>query len=82
VGGKGQRVEEGGKGWVSDPVLNPKRKPNLTSKSHFFPYRARISAESQHGLIAQVLKDRLFNTDLTAQPPMDPPAALMQQPDA
>ncbi|KAI5455553.1 COP9 signalosome catalytic subunit rri1 [Naganishia albida] len=43
---------------------------------------ARISAESQHGLIAQVLKDRLFNTDLKAQPPMDPPAALMQQPDA
>jgi hypothetical protein len=44
--------------------------------------RARISAESQHGPIAQVLKDRLFNTDLTAQPPMEPPAALMQQPDA
>lgn len=49
---------------------------------HVCDGRARISAESQHGLIAQVLKDRLFNTDLKAQPPMDPPAALMQQPDA
>ncbi|GHJ86084.1 hypothetical protein NliqN6_2486 [Naganishia liquefaciens] len=42
----------------------------------------RISAESQHGLIAQVLKDRLFNTDLKVKPPLGPPAALMQQPDA
>lgn len=41
-----------------------------------------MSAESQHGLIAQVLKDRLFNTDLGVQPPLGPPPALMQQPDA
>ncbi|KAJ9107462.1 hypothetical protein QFC21_000915 [Naganishia friedmannii] len=43
---------------------------------------ARMSAESQHGLIAQVLKDRLFNSDLSVQPPLGPPPALMQQPDA
>ncbi|KAJ9123289.1 hypothetical protein QFC22_001487 [Naganishia vaughanmartiniae] len=43
---------------------------------------ARMSAESQHGLIAQVLKDRLFNSDLGVQPPLGPPPALMQQPDA